>query len=93
MARNIADRYLIPMDTTCLQRRISKTSQASIEDKQLRLENISGLFSLGAGADVSGRRVILIDDVSTTGATLNECAKVLKAGGAKEIFGLVIARG
>jgi len=43
--------------------------------------------------DLTGQDIILVDDVATTGATLNECAKALKAGGARSVWGLVIARG
>ena len=41
---------------------------------------------------VKGRTVILVDDVTTTGHTLNECARVLKRSGSKDVFGLVLAR-
>jgi len=51
------------------------------------------LFSMKEGFDVKRKRLVLIDDVATTGATLNECAKVLLAAGAKEVSALVLARG
>ena len=41
---------------------------------------------------IHGQKIILIDDIFTTGSTLNECAKVLKQAGAREVWGLVIAR-
>ena len=44
-----------------------------------------------ANADVSGKRVLVIDDVKTTGATLNECAKVLKCAGATEVIAITVA--
>jgi len=42
---------------------------------------------------IKNRTIIIVDDVTTTGATLEECAKVLRAAGAKKIWGLVVARG
>jgi len=56
-----------------------------------RLKNVENSFVLKS--EVDGNNVLIIDDVMTTGATLEECAKVLKKNGAKEIFGLVVARG
>ena len=44
------------------------------------------------GKKINARTIILVDDVATTGATLNECAKELKANGAKSVWGLVIAK-
>ena len=42
---------------------------------------------------IRGKNIIIIDDILTTGTTLNECAKVLKEAGAKKVWGLVLARG
>ena len=57
-----------------------------------RLDNIRGIFSW-TGADLNGQTLILIDDVVTTGSTLNEAARVLKLAGAGRIYGLVLAKG
>jgi len=46
----------------------------------------------GSSNYLKGKRILLVDDVVTTGATLNECAKVLRESGAKEVWGLVIAK-
>ncbi len=60
-----------------------------------RLQNLAGAFGLkkGLAQMMPGRPVILIDDVCTTGSTLNECSKVLKKAGAGRIVALVLARG
>jgi len=65
--------------------------QAELSEAE-RLNNIQGVFAW-TGADLSGRVIILIDDVVTTGATLNEAARILKAAGADKIYGLVLAKG
>lgn len=58
-----------------------------------RRKNLSGVFRLKTNVDIAKKKIIIVDDITTTGSTLNECAKVLKSAGAKEVWGLVIARG
>lgn len=76
----------------CLDRQVNPRRQAGLGRNE-RLENMEGLFSLRPGFEVNGRRIMLIDDVATTGSTLNECSKVLKDAGAEIICGLVLGRG
>jgi ComF family protein len=57
-----------------------------------RQRNVQGAFALRSGRDVAGKRLVLIDDVMTTGATVNECARVLKRGGAAFVGVLTLAR-
>jgi predicted amidophosphoribosyltransferase len=56
------------------------------------MENLHGAFRLRRKIDVQGLRVLLIDDVLTTGATLSECARVLKKAGATSIYAATAAR-
>jgi ComF family protein len=56
-----------------------------------RRKNVAGAFAVRCAHKFSGRNICLIDDIKTTGATLNECAKVLKAAGANKVFALVLA--
>ncbi|MAF13670.1 MAG: hypothetical protein CMI53_02135 [Parcubacteria group bacterium] len=60
---------------------------------QERLKNIKGIFAIKNGDSLVNKSILLIDDMITTGATIEECAKVLKSAGAKEVWGLVIAEG
>lgn len=57
-----------------------------------RAANIRGKFAMARGAGVEGTALCLIDDVSTTGATANECARILKAAGAATVYAAVIAK-
>ncbi|HNW09467.1 MAG TPA: hypothetical protein PK619_02980 [bacterium] len=76
-----------------LKRDIFLSPQVELDSRR-RQENISGNFSLAGQVDnhMLDRRLVLVDDVYTTGATMQECAKVLHGAGFKEIWGLVIAR-
>ena len=56
-----------------------------------RKENLIGCFRVADGVDVKGKRVLLIDDIKTTGSTVNECAKVLKRKGAINVEVLTVA--
>lgn len=60
--------------------------------KRERLESQKGVFLVKNSGKIKRRKILLVDDVYTTGATMEECAKVLKKAGAKEVWGLVIAR-
>jgi ComF family protein len=65
--------------------------QANLTEKT-RLTNVAGCFRW-AGPNLNGRTIIIIDDVVTTGATINEAALCLRQAGAKKVYGLVLAKG
>ena len=69
------------------------SAQAKIKSQQTRIKRLEGAFTLAADAKekISGQKILLLDDVLTTGATLNQAARVLKLAGAKSITGLVVA--
>jgi len=56
-----------------------------------RAANVAGAFAVRWGHNFTGRKICLVDDIKTTGATLNECAKTLKQAGAAKVFALVLA--
>jgi competence protein ComFC len=56
-----------------------------------RRKNVKGAFAVRSRHDFEGKSICLFDDIKTTGATLNECAKVLKEAGAKKVFAFVLA--
>lgn len=58
-----------------------------------RARNVSGVFGVPFRKAVRGRRIILVDDVMTTGATLNECARALRKAGAASVMAITVARG
>ncbi len=68
-----------------------KKAQAKLKEAERKI-NIQGCFAW-QGPKLDNQQIILIDDVVTTGSTLNECAKVLKKAGAKKVWGLVVAKG
>ena len=57
-----------------------------------RQENIKNAFALKNPETLRGKKIFLVDDVYTTGSTMQECARVLRAAGAKQVWGIVIAR-
>jgi predicted amidophosphoribosyltransferase len=56
-----------------------------------RAKNVAGAFAVRRRHQFTGRVLCLVDDIKTTGATLNECAKTLKDAGASKVFALVLA--
>ena len=58
-----------------------------------RSRNLQGAFALADGGEIAGKKVIIVDDIMTTGATLQECALVLKEAGAASLMGIVAASG
>jgi len=72
--------------------RVRRTkSQTTIASPAARARNVACAFAVRQGHQFAGRNVCLVDDIKTTGATLNECAKTLKDAGASKVFALVLA--
>lgn len=93
LAKEVSKHFNLPLKTDILKRIITTEPQANIKDEEKRKQNIKGVFALKPKYLVKGKSIILIDDVTTTGATLIEAAKILKKSGANEVWGLVVAKG
>jgi ComF family protein len=94
ISKNLAPLLKIEVEDI-LRRNRNNKAQMKIKSYQQRLQNIQNIFSFDAqfSKDIlKNKEVLLVDDVATTGATLEECAKVLKKNGAKKVYGAVIAR-
>lgn len=87
-AEVIADRLGVPIALDVLRRTRATPPQASL-DATRRATNVTTAF---AAAPVEGERVLVVDDITTTGATLGVCARALLDAGAAEVFALALAR-
>lgn len=86
------NRFLqIPLSERNLRRIRATASQTGLSESKRR-ENVRGAFKVRRPDEVKGKRVLLVDDVMTTGATASECARTLLSAGAKEVSVLVVAR-
>ena len=90
IAKIVAEDFKMEFAENLLIRTKHASPQVKAGDWMERKKNVADCFACLKG--VEGRNIMLIDDVTTSGATLNEAAKTLKAGGAKKIIGLVVAK-
>jgi len=94
LSNQLTPGFMIPVFSNILLRKIPTPPQMKIKKYAERQANIRNAFGLDPKIInlIKGKNILLIDDIATTGATLNECARMLKQNGAKKIFGTVIAR-
>jgi len=88
LARVIHRECAIPVGDVLVRTRPTKTQTRLTETK--RRENVRGAFAV-KGDGVAGKKILLVDDVMTTGATVRECSRVLKESGAERVYSLVAA--
>lgn len=91
IARELGERIGWPVDPTLLVR-VRETPRQVERTAFERRANVAGAFDCPQPDAVVGRRLALVDDVMTTGATLGACAEALKAAGAARVFAIVVAR-
>lgn len=92
LGAGLARRLGIPFRERLLRRIRPTVTQTGLTAPQ-RAANVSGAFRIGLFSRPAGRRILLVDDVMTTGATVNACAKALKKSGAQSIHVVTVARG
>ena len=91
LARELAKLNGVPLVADCLIKRQHTVPQAKTESIEQRQSNVSGAFDCRDNR-LDGCKVIIVDDVTTSGSTLNACAEALKAKGAAWVWGLTVAR-
>ncbi len=91
LARPLARAAGVPLDARALQRVRPTRPQVELGEKERR-QNVAGAFRVARPHQVDGRRILLVDDVYTTGATVDECSRVLRHAGAVSVDVLVLAR-
>ncbi|MFH1036850.1 MAG: ComF family protein [Patescibacteria group bacterium] len=92
LAKEISENLGIPVVTECLLK-IKETPPQMELSAEERMENIKGVFAIKNDEKLKNKKIFLVDDVYTTGSTMEEAAGVLKKYGAKEVWGIVVARG
>jgi len=94
LAQKIATKLSLPCQEILIRTRVTKP-QAKIDHKteNLRKENVAKAFAINPIQTHIPKKIIIVDDVATSGATLEEAAKTLHEAGVKEIWGAVICRG
>ena len=90
LAQQMGRRLGVPVAARSLVRVRNTPAQARSENRETRRANVAAAFRAKDAFD--GRRVLLVDDVCTTGATLEACAAALREAGAQEVWGVTLAR-
>ena len=90
LARRLGAAWRVPVRAHALRRDRWTAPQTQLSGSERR-RNVRGAFSY-SGPPLAGKRVLLVDDVYTSGSTVNECARVLKRSGAPEVDVVTLAR-
>jgi ComF family protein len=92
LARRLGAATGIPVEARML-RRVTPTRTQTLLSRTERAENVRHAFALREGPSPRGQSIVMVDDVLTTGATTNACARVLRAAGASQVCVWTVARG
>lgn len=91
LAQELSRCMQIPISKNCLKRQGNRPPQSNLSMKERKL-NVRGHFLVNNHKKIKKKSILLVDDVFTTGSTLNECARVLRHAGATEILAITLAR-
>ncbi len=91
LSRACFKKWRAKIKTNLLIRRYNTTPQSLLSGNERR-QNLKGCFELTDNSSLAGKKILLVDDVLTTGSTINECVKVLRRSQPERIEVLVIAR-
>ena len=91
LARQISRACDMPMDPFVLVRHRETPPQTQLTEEERR-KNMRGAFSLNPDRPIEDKKILLIDDIYTSGATVNECSRTLRRGGAADVYVLTLAR-
>lgn len=91
LGREVARQWKVPIDPFILERSRETPPQTQLDEEERR-KNMRGAFFVSPAKSVAGKSVLLVDDVYTSGATVNECSRTLLRAGAKEVSVLTLAR-
>lgn len=91
LGREISKRFAIPMDFQTLRRHIYTEPQVSLGKKE-RESNVRGAFSISEPLKIKDKKIILLDDIYTTGSTVKECSELLLKSGAHSVDVLTLSR-
>jgi ComF family protein len=92
LARSLASRAALPLDEWSVARTRHTTHHRAGMDRRARRETVESAFQVTRPRLIAGERILLVDDVFTTGATVSACAQALKEAWAEEVFVLTVAR-
>lgn len=92
LAKKLAERLNCKTALPLRRRRVTE-QQIDMASYEKRRENMAGAFEVAKPKAVKDKTIILVDDVSTSGATIYECARVLREAGARTVWAIVIAKG
>jgi ComF family protein len=91
LARELSTYFSIPLDFSLLKRTVHRKPQTMLKKKE-RLANVKGAFEVKSAANIKGKKILLVDDVYTTGSTVKECSRMLLRHEAAEVAVLTLAR-
>ena len=91
IAKSLANKLNIIHEEKVLLKRVNNKPQ-STKNKESRKENVIGVYYTKNEYKIIGKKILLLDDIYTTGSTVNECCRILKTAGARKVDVITIAK-